>query len=121
MADDANWAFATVLAAWNERDPAKRRALLDAAVSPDVEFTDPLHKLVGLDAFEAMMDDFQCRYPTAISIRTSAIDRHHDRARYHWAIEADGKRIVDGFDAVALDGEGRFARIDGYFGPIKML
>jgi SnoaL-like domain len=118
---DATWAFELVLAAWNERDPAKRRALLNKAVSPDVEFTDPLHKFVGIDAFEAMMDAFQQKYPTAQSIRTSNIDLHHDRARYHWRIVAGGVTVVDGFDAVALNAEGRFIRIDGYFGLMAML
>lgn len=108
--------FATFLAGWNEWDSEARRALFEQAVSPEVEFTDPLHKLFGIEAFLEMVEDFQRTRPGAVTVRTSDIDLHHDCARYHWAILIDGKKLIDGFDAVQLDEHQRFRRISGFFG-----
>lgn len=111
--------FVSLLAAWNERDPAKMRALLDASLTADIEFVDPTVAITGIDAFAAMIRDFQGKYPRAQCVRTSGIDRHHDRARYAWSVIIDEKNRVDGFDAVALDAGGkRLRRIDGFFGPL---
>jgi hypothetical protein len=112
--------FALFLAGWNEWDEGRRRALFEQAVSPDVEFTDPLHKLSGREAFLAMVADFQASRPGAVTVRTSAIDLHHDVARYHWAIMIDGQKLIDGFDAVQLDEQRRFRRISGFFGLLPI-
>lgn len=112
--------FETFLAGWNEWDADKRRALFEQAVSPEVEFTDPLHKLFGREAFLEMVAEFQRTRPGAVTIRTSAIDMHHDVARYHWAILIGGTKLIDGFDSVQLDAEGRFRSIRGYFGLLPI-
>lgn len=111
--------FATLLAAWNEYDPAQMRHLVEAALTADVAFTDPHYRIVGIDAFIDQVNEFRERVGTVELIRTSGIDMHHDRARYAWAvIWPDGKRF-DGFDAVALDlDQGKICRIDGFFGPL---
>lgn len=110
--------FAHLLAAWNERDPARIRQHAEQAVTADVAFTDPQYAIRGIDAFVAMVQEFRKRLPEARVERTSGIDRHHDRARYSWTVFADAKTRVDGFDAVALDAKGMLRRIDGFFGPL---
>jgi hypothetical protein len=112
--------FDIFLAGWNEWDADKRRALFEQVVSPDVEFTDPLHRLSGREAFLEMVADFQRTRPGAVTVRTSQIDRHHNVARYHWAILIDGKKLIDGFDSVEFDEAGRFVRIRGYFGLLPI-
>lgn len=112
--------FEAFLAGWNEWDASKRRALFETAVAPDVEFTDPLHQIHGIDAFLDMVADFQRTRPGAVTLRTSAIDLHHDCARYHWAIMIDGAKLIDGFDVVRLDAEGRFRQINGFFGLLTL-
>jgi hypothetical protein len=113
---DAPEVFAVFLAGWNEWDAEKRRSLFESAVSPDVSFTDPLHRINGIEAFLDMVTAFQQQRPGAVTVRTSAIDMHHNVARYHWAIMIDGKKLIDGFDSIELDDAGRFCRIRGYFG-----
>lgn len=111
--------FASMLAAWNERDPAKMRAHLDDAVTPDVRFVDPKYDLAGKVAFAAMIEAFQAEHDDVLLRRTSVIDMHHDRARYNWDIVwGDGRRFT-GFDAVELDlKQKKIRRIDGFFGPL---
>lgn len=112
----------TMLETWNTRDPAAMRDKARAALAADAEFVDPHNDIRGIDAFIAMVEAFQARYPDAHIQRTSGIDLHHDRARYAWAITWPDGRRFDGFDAVALDlAQGKVRRIDGFFGPLPAL
>lgn len=112
--------FANLLAAWNERDHAKLRDLVEKSVTQNIAFTDPQYAITGCDAFIEMMRAFQARVGDVQLNRTSAIDMHHDRARYSWEIIwPDGTRF-EGFDAVALDETlTKVCRIDGFFGALQ--
>jgi hypothetical protein len=108
-----------MLAAWNEYDPVKLRRLVEAALTEDVEFTDPNYQIVGIDAFIDQVNEFRAEAGKVRLMPTSGVDLHHDRARYSWAVlYPDGTRF-EGFDAVALDlDQGKIRRIDGFFGPL---
>ncbi len=111
--------FSKMLAAWNEYDPVKLRRLVEAALTEDVEFTDPNYQIVGIDAFIDQVNEFRAEAGKVRLMPTSGVDLHHDRARYSWAVlYPDGTRF-EGFDAVALDlDQGKIRRIDGFFGPL---
>lgn len=112
--------FATLLAAWNEYDPAKLRSLVEASLTEDIAFTDPKYQIVGIDAFIAQVNEFRAEEGVKVRlVPTSGVDLHHDRARYSWAVvRPDGSRF-EGFDAVALDlKQVKICRIDGFFGPL---
>lgn len=111
--------FAALMGAWNERDLSKIRGHLEIAVTPDVEFVDPNYAIRGIDAFTDMVREFRERLPGAEVVRTSAIDRHHDRARYSWVVIVDPAHSVEGFDTVALSADGKIARVDGFFGQLS--
>jgi hypothetical protein len=104
---------------WNERDAAKIADHVAAIMDPDVEFCDPLHHICGLDAFVAMVLKFRQDYPRADVSRTSKIDHHHDRCRYHWLIVQDGRPVLPGFDVAQIGPDGKIKRIDGFFGPLE--
>jgi hypothetical protein len=108
-----------LLAAWNEYDPEKLRALVEASLTEDVAFTDPDYKIIGIDAFINQINEVRAREGGGKLIATSGVDMHHDRARYSWAlVRPDGTRL-EGFDAVQLDLEqGKISRIDGFFGAL---
>lgn len=111
--------FAQMLAAWNERDLKKIRPLLDKALSKDVEFVDPNYAIEGVSEFAKMVREFRKKFPEAECVRTSGIDRHHDRARYSWSVIIDEKTRIDGFDAVQVSKKsGKIKRVDGFFGPL---
>jgi hypothetical protein len=119
MPQPASAAFTDLLAAWNEPDPAVVRRLLEASLTTDIAFVDPHYDIRGIDAFHAMVLAFQAKYRGAKLIRTSGIDRHHDRARYAWAVVFPNGQRFEGFDAIALEAStGRVRRIDGFFGPL---
>jgi hypothetical protein len=111
--------FATLLAAWNDYDPAIYPGLFAEALTEDIAFTDPQYQIVGIAAFIDQVHEFRAKVGKVELIRTSGIDLHHDRARYSWAVLwPDGARF-DGFDAVAIDlTQMKICRIDGFFGPL---
>ena len=110
--------FDHMLAAWNERDPAKVRGHLDKALAPDVEFIDPSVETHGIDEFEANVHEVKASLPGASYSRTSGVDSHHRLHRYSWQISRDGEVLLRGFDVTEVDEQGRVTRVLGFFGPL---
>ena len=110
--------FDHMLAAWNERDPAKVRHHLDKALAPDVQFIDPSIETNGIDEFEANVHGVHARIPGADYSRTSGVDGHNRLYRYSWEIRLGGEVILPGFDVAEVDEEGRVARVLGFFGQL---
>jgi hypothetical protein len=107
-----------MLAAWNERDPAKVRGHLERALAPDAEFIDPSVETHGIDEFEANVLEVQAGIPGAVYSRTSGVDSHHRLHRYSWQISRDGEVLLSGADVTEVDAEGRVTRVLGFFGPL---
>ncbi|MCR9095004.1 MAG: DUF2358 domain-containing protein [bacterium] len=110
--------LAHMMAAWNEPEPARVRAHLDAALSPDVVFIDPSIVTRGIDEFEANVHEVHDRLPGAEYRRASGLDHHHDLVRYAWEIRRDGELVLPGFDVTEFDDDGRVVRVLGFFGPL---
>ena len=52
--------------------------------------------------------------------RTTAIDVHHDLARFGWAASApDGTVAVAGIDVVTFAADGRIQSATGFFGDLE--
>ena len=107
-----------MLAAWNERDPARVRTHLERAVAPDVVFVDPSIDLQGIDDFEANVHEVHRQLPGAVYARTSAVDSHHGLHRYSWLISREGEEILPGFDVTEVGPDGKVMRVLGFFGPL---
>lgn len=110
--------FDHMLAAWNESDRDKIRALLEKALNPEVHFVDPSIDVTGIDGFEANVHEVHSRIPGAVYSRASGIDSHHGLYRYAWAIHQDGKLLLPGFDVAETDEQGRVKRVLGFFGDL---
>ncbi len=108
-----------MLAAWNEKDPARARSHLDKALAPDVHFVDPSVDIVGIGAFEANVHELHKRVPGAVYPRARDVDEHHGYYRYDWAIHLDGDLVLAGFAVTAIDATGRVKEAIGRFGPLE--
>jgi len=109
---------AEYLAAWNERAIDAIRAHLDRSVHPDVVFSDPANRTVGIDELERLIRAARTDLPDAWYERTSTLDGGHDaRYRYTWAVHTPDDTIV-GMDCTTADADSRLLRIDGFFGEL---
>jgi hypothetical protein len=102
-------------AAWNETDPAERRALVAATYAPGARYVDPVLNGEGHDGIDAMIASVHARFPGHRFRRTTDIDAHHDCARFSWELApADGAPVVGGTDFVVIAG-GRLQAVTGFF------
>lgn len=104
---------------WNERDPARRRSLIEQAWDTDARYVDPLLEADGHDALDAMVTTVHDHYPGHVFRRTSAVDVHHDRARFGWELVApSGEVFVGGIDVATTSAGGRLTSVTGFFGDL---
>lgn len=107
------------MAAWNEEDEGKRRELLAKAWADGATYTDPMAHAAGVDEVVALVAQFQQQMPGATIVQTSAIDEHHGRLRFGWAMKGpDGGTRMEGIDVGELAEDGRIRSIVGFFGPM---
>jgi hypothetical protein len=109
----------TYLAMWNEPDPTARAELIERAWTTDGRYCDPLLEADGHAALSEMVTAVQAQYPGQQFRRLSGVDVHHDQARFAWELSGDdGTVTVQGLDVVELAGDGRLARVTGFFGDL---
>ena len=104
------------LAAWNEREPTKRRALVAKTWSEDGTYVDAARDGKGHDSLDAMIATAQGHFPGYRLNLASGIEVHHDYLRFSWAAggTADAPLFIKGTDFVVLDGSGRIKSVVGF-------
>jgi hypothetical protein len=106
----------TYFAAWNELDPAKRRSLIEKCWADDGTYVDPMSDVAGRDGLDSTITGFHAQMPGASIILNGAIDEHHGRLRFPWALQAaDGTMPIKGIDVGQLAPDGRLASILGFW------
>ena len=116
---DINDTVEAYLAAWNETDPAARRAAVDAMATPDVTYVDPIAVAEGADALDATIAAVQGQFPGFTFRLASGPDAHHDQARFTWELgPAGGEALVVGFDVVLLAPDGRIRAVHGFLDKV---
>jgi hypothetical protein len=109
-------------AAWSAANSAERRTLLAEVWEEAGIYIDPTAVCTGREELAEHIGKVQQRYPGARVVRTSVLDRHHDRLRFGWKmILADGKSLPESVDFGELSDNGKLRRIVGFFGPLVPL
>jgi hypothetical protein len=107
------------LLCWNETDPTARRALLDEHWNQDASYTDPLAEVRGRDAIDAVIAAVQGQFPGFVFSARGTVDAHHQQARFGWGLGPGGADpIIEGFDVVVLDDDGRIATVLGFLDKV---
>ena len=106
----------TYIAAWNERVPERRRALVAAAFADDATYLDPMMSGAGGDELDALIAGAQDQFPGHRFVLHGAPDAHHDAVRFSWRLEpaAGGDAVAIGHDFGTLAGDGRLQRVVGF-------
>jgi SnoaL-like protein len=104
------------LAAWNEKDAAKRRGLVDALWAEDGRYTDPLADAHGRAEIDGLIGAVQQQFPGFVFTLGGPVDAHHDQARFTWHLGPAGaaEPVVVGFDVAVLDGGSQIRSVYGF-------
>lgn len=107
------------VATWNETDPARRRASIDAAWAEAGTYRDPVMASDGHAGIDAMLADVQAKFPGFVLKRTSKVDAHGGPVggylRFTWSLgPAAGPSVVEGADFCTLAPDGRLASVVGF-------
>jgi hypothetical protein len=107
------------LAAWNETDPVKRRALVDEVWAEDGRYTDPLADARGRAEIDGLIGAVQAQFPGFVFTLGGTVDAHHDQARFTWHLGPAGaaEPVVIGFDVAVLDGD-RIGSVYGFLDKV---
>lgn len=109
----------THLAAYLERDPERRTALIEQVWASDGHLFDPPLAAQGHDAINEMFAAVQEMFADHTFRRTTGIDAHHGIARYGWElVDASGTIALAGMDVVVVGSDGRLSRVAGFFGDL---
>ncbi len=109
------------LQAWNERDEAIRRQLLQEAVTDDCELAGPTGTFRGRDAILGLIAALQGRAGDAVMARSGPVenapvenadDENGSVIRFDWQIRTpSGDTLLGGTDAVEIAADGRLRLI----------
>jgi hypothetical protein len=104
------------IAAWNEADPERRRALVAETWTDDGSYVDPLMTGAGPDGIDAMIAGAQQQFPGHRFELAGAPDAHHDRVRFTWHLKADGDDnvVAIGHDYGVIAEDGRLRSVTGF-------
>ncbi|MCD6078045.1 MAG: hypothetical protein K0R89_1983 [Ramlibacter sp.] len=105
------------LAAYANPDAAARMAAIRALWSQEGRLVDPPMEGRGHAGISDLAATLLSQFPGHRFERSTAIDAHHDFARYGWRLlDPLGAEVLEGVDFVQFDVDGRIARIVGFFG-----
>jgi hypothetical protein len=100
---------------WNETNPQRRRALIAQVFVENAGYTDPLAAVRGHDAIDQFVGAAQAQFAGLQFSLGSAVDAHHDQARFSWHLGPVGsdEPVVIGFDVAIVD-DGRLRDVYGF-------
>ena len=101
------------VAAWNEPDAAKRRALLVNAVASDMRFRDAHGDVYGLDELLGHIGAVHQFMPGAHLEARGTLRRSHDTALADWAITAGDKTLMTGTNVIRFGSDAKIADVVG--------
>ena len=112
----ANELVVSYLAAWNERDPVRRRDLVNRTWADTGTYADPHRHGEGPAAIDAMIATAQARYPNYRMRLVSSIEAQNRYVRFGWAAggAADAPLYLAGTDFFVLGDDGRVQSVAGF-------
>ncbi|MBX6768456.1 MAG: nuclear transport factor 2 family protein [Actinomadura rubrobrunea] len=116
---DARELIDRYLAGWNEKDPAARRAAVDALWTEDAAYVDPLVAVEGREAIDGAIAAVQAQFPDFVFRLAGDVDAHHHLARFTWELgPKDGEAVVVGFDVAEFSEDGRIRKVHGFLDKV---
>jgi len=112
---ETNELIGRYIAAWNETDPERRRALIARTWTECGSYVDPLAESRGHAGIDAMIEGIRARLPGLRFRLTGAVESHHDRVRLCWELAPEaGTPVAKGTDFGVLADDGRLRCVTGF-------
>jgi hypothetical protein len=113
---NVNETVVSYIAAWNERDPKRRRELVAAAWAEDGSYIDAHRNGSGHGAIDAMLATAQAQFPGYRLNLVSGIEAHNDFVRFSWAAGGtqEAPLYLGGTDFAVLAPDGRIKTVAGF-------
>jgi hypothetical protein len=104
------------LAAWNERDPKRRRQLVAATWTEEGSYIDAHRHGQGHSEIDAMLAATQTQFPNYRLSLVSGIEAHNSFVRFSWAAggTAEAPLYIGGTDFATLAPDGRIKTVAGF-------
>jgi hypothetical protein len=106
----------TYIAAWNEPDADRRRALVGQAFADDATYVDPMMSGAGTDEIAGMIGAAQQQFPGHHFVLAAGPDAVGEHVRFVWRLEpvAGGDVVAIGHDFATVRGDGRLGDVVGF-------
>lgn len=113
---NVNEAVLRYLAAWNERDAARRLELVTKAWTEDGSYLDRVRQGRGHHELDAMIATAQAHFPGYQLHLASGIEAHHDHVRFSWVAGGTNEAplYIKGTDFAVLAEDGRMQSVIGF-------
>ncbi|WP_437670644.1 hypothetical protein [Sorangium sp. So ce131] len=105
-------------AAWNEREPAARAALIEQSWTDGARYVDPTADELGRRGLDATIAQFQASVAGDIVPASGAIEAH-GLVHFRWRLEGGSAASLDGMDVGFVDATSALTLIAGFFGPFS--
>jgi hypothetical protein len=103
---------------WNEKDPARRRAMLVEGWSEGATYVDPMMSGKGHEQIGAMIGAVQARFPGFQFALDGRVDGYGDHVRFSWKAGPAGESdMIKGTDFVVLEA-GRLQSVTGFLDKV---
>jgi hypothetical protein len=113
---NANELVVHYIAAWNERDAKRRRALVAKAWSEDGLYIDAHRRGDGHHGIDTMLQTTQERFPGYQLRLVSGIEAHNGYVRFSWSAGGtpEAPLYLGGTDFAIVGRDGRFQSVTGF-------
>jgi SnoaL-like domain len=113
---DVNQIVLRYVAAWNERDGARRRQIVATTWAEDGSYIDPVRQGEGHDKISAMIGEALEHFPGYQLCLASSIQAHNDYVRFSWATvgSAQAPLRIAGTDFATISKDGRLKSVVGF-------
>lgn len=101
----------TYIALWNEKDAARRQAMLQESWAAGATYIDPLMKGQGHAEIDALVGAVQARFPDFRFDLLKPADGHGDFVRFSWGLGPD--HPIKGSDVLVVEG-GKIRSVIGF-------
>lgn len=106
------------IAVWNETDPARRAALLEAGWTANASYVDPMAQVSGHEQISALVGAVHQRYPGFRFNLFGTADAHGDNLRFSWTLGPSGAEdMIQGTDFATLDA-GKLQSVTGFLDKV---